>query len=58
MTTTDDPERYEEAWKDHVDELTSIGWNLPPEDLDRLEELQDEMKDLVETARENFEDDE
>lgn len=55
MTRTDDPERYEEAWKNHVDELSSIGWYLTSDDNERLQELQDEMNDLIETARKNFE---
>jgi len=45
---------YEKQWGNHIDELINLGWNLQPEDLDELRELQRRMKVLVNRAADNL----
>lgn len=46
---------YESAWKAHVAELTALRWHLPSYvDHDKLNEIEDALKKLIETAGEHF----
>jgi hypothetical protein len=48
-------ESYEQRWNLHVNELTRLGWYLEAEDQDKLEDIREDLKVLVETAAENKE---
>jgi hypothetical protein len=50
------PEEFEKRWNEHVEQLSLLRNTLPREELQRLEEAQDELKELVEIATEELED--
>jgi hypothetical protein len=57
MPQADNREEFEERWNEYIEGL-SILWNsLPREELQRLEDAQDELKELVEIAAEEAEED-
>lgn len=53
-THTTDTDEFERRWNAHIDELTGLGWNLNPDDFERVKELQSELRELVETASDQF----
>lgn len=51
MTITNDSDEYIEQWDDYINQLSSIKIALSdPDDLERINDLQDELKDLVRVA--------
>lgn len=57
MTTTDNPDRYERVWKEHIEELDKIKLSLSDiDDIERIDEIQDELNQLVETVAGEFDD--
>jgi hypothetical protein len=48
-------EKYKRRWESHIDDLTKLKWNLATEDQERVEALQDELKDVLDVAAENKE---
>lgn len=56
MTRTTDPERFRDRWNEHVDELSRLWHTLPDEKVSELKEAQDELRELVDAAAENLED--
>lgn len=53
--TTQDPELFRDRWNDHVDELSSLGWSLEADRISELLELQDELRELIDSAAARFE---
>ena len=39
--------KYVNAWNNHINEITSISWNLDQKDFDKLKDLQLKIKTLV-----------
>lgn len=58
MTTTDDPERFRKAWDNHVEELEAVKQTLHPDKWDELDEHTDAIRDLIDHAADNWEDEE
>jgi hypothetical protein len=53
MTDDITQEEFVDRWKNHVDTLTRIGFNLSEKkDRDKLEDIQEEIMELVEKASE------
>lgn len=50
MTTTNDPERFREAWHNHIEELENLKMTMHPSDFDELDECLDQLHDLVDDA--------
>ena len=44
---------YERRWNSYIDELERLNWNLHADDHERVEELQEELREIVEVAAEN-----
>lgn len=57
MPRTTDPETFKGAWEAHVSELSGLKMTLPPEKFDELDELQEELRDLIDDAVDELEDD-
>lgn len=45
---------FNRRWKESVDDLNGLGWNLGEEDRERLFELTNELEGLVKTATMNY----
>jgi hypothetical protein len=57
MLETDHPEDFKAKWNGHIDQLSALWNTLPDEELDRLRETQEELRDLVDIAAEELEGD-
>lgn len=50
MPTTNDADKFESRWNDHIAELRKIGLSLPAQDIPELNQNIENLEDLVETA--------
>lgn len=59
MPTTDDPEEFRRQWYSQIESLRSLLHTVPPteENREKLEEAQDNLKDLVEEGVKAMEED-
>lgn len=57
MTTTDDADKFEQRWKNHINDLERLKSSLPPEEWDPIDEAIDNLDDVVEEAADRFRDD-
>jgi len=40
-------DRYVELWEEHIGDLIRLGWHCGKEDFERLKELQEELRGIV-----------
>lgn len=58
MTMTDDPDKFQSRWEDHIKQLDRLKLAVPASELDRVDEAQENLQEIVELAAENVFDDE
>ena len=57
MTTTDDPDEFKRKWNSHIDELEALKLSVPFDQIENVDELIEDAKELVEAGAENVGDD-
>lgn len=58
MRTTEDRAKFKEEWTNYIDELDRLKSSLDPEHWDRLEEAKHELREVVQLAAIEVDDDE
>ena len=48
-------ERFELTWRQHINELVGLGWNLSPEDFEVLRGIMAQLRGLVDSAGAEYE---
>lgn len=55
--TTQDSDKFERRWNEHIGELKRLNWSLHPDDhaeeRQRIEAMQEELREIVITANES-----
>lgn len=54
--TTDNPEEFREKWNEYIDQLARLEASVEIEQMSDVQEIQDELKDLVDDAATTIED--
>ena len=55
MPIETNPEKFERKWKQHIDQLAKLGWSLSDEDFVDFVDACDEMREFVDKATEELE---
>lgn len=57
MTTTDNKDRFERVWKEHVDELDKLKLSTTElDDFEQLDDIKSELYEIIETIAGEFDD--
>lgn len=53
MASTDDPEKFKKRWNSHIKQLERLKLSVPASEMERVEEAQEELREIVALAAEN-----